>query len=173
MKKFILITLSILTLTGCSFMDNKETKMTTFKSYDDKFQITVPSDWKKASTKGELNSAADFELYNKVAEKYFLALMESKEDIAYSFEQYKTAILAQNEKVYSTTFDEVKDIKIDEHDCNYVEFKTQQLGTNIYMRIYVIETDNYYGQLFIWTTYSQKDKLDEEFDKIISSYKEV
>ena len=41
------------------------------------------------------------------------------------------------------------------------------------MRIYAVETNNYYSQILIWTTYSQKDDVQKEFDNIISSFKEV
>lgn len=41
------------------------------------------------------------------------------------------------------------------------------------MRIYVVETENYYGQILIWTKYSSKDDVKDEFDKIVSSFKEV
>ena len=41
------------------------------------------------------------------------------------------------------------------------------------MRIYAIETDNYYSQILMWTTYSQKEDVQKEFDKIISSFKET
>ena len=102
-----------------------------------------------------------------------IAITEAKADLAMDFEKYQETIFSQNEENYNTKFEEIKDININEKNCKYVEFKTTQETTNIYMRIYAIETDNYYSQILMWTTYSQKEDVQKEFDKIISSFKET
>lgn len=99
--------------------------------------------------------------------------MEAKEDLTWTFDEYKNEIFKQNQELYETTFTDIKEIKLNTNNASYVEFKTVRNNTNIYMRIYAIETTNYYGQLLIWTTYSQKDELNNEFNQMILSFKEI
>lgn len=171
MKKFILVLMSVLLLTGCSNTTKAGSKK--INSYDNKFQITVPSSWDTPTSKGNLNQAANIEIQNSEKQKYMIAITEAKADLAMDFEKYQETIFSQNEENYNTKFEEIKDININGKNCKYVEFKTTQETTNIYMRIYAIETDNYYSQILMWTTYSQKEDVQKEFDKIISSFKEV
>jgi len=178
MKKIILSLISILLITGCNnqnnITDNKiKEEYTKIKSYNEKFEIKVPSDWKQTEEKGELNDSADLEIYEKSSQKYFIALMEAKEDLTWTFDEYKNEIFKQNQELYETTFTDIKEIKLNTNNASYVEFKTVRNNTNIYMRIYAIETTNYYGQLLIWTTYSQKDELNNEFNQMILSFKEI
>lgn len=171
MKKFILVLMSIFLLTGCSDTTKYDSKK--INSYDNKFQITVPSSWDTSPSKGGLNTAANIEIQNSEKQKYMIAITEAKADLTMDFEKYQDTIFSQNEENYNTKFEDVKDININGKNCKYVEFKTTQETTNIYMRIYAIETDNYYNQILMWTTYSQKDEVQKEFDKIISSFKET
>ena len=171
MKKFILVLMSVLLLTGCSNTTKAGSKK--INSYDNKFQITVPSSWDTPTSKGNLNQAANIEIQNSEKQKYMIAITEAKADLAMDFEKYQETIFSQNEENYNTKFEEIKDININGKNCKYVEFKTTQETTNIYMRIYAIETDNYYSQILMWTTYSQKEDVQKEFDKIISSFKET
>lgn len=175
MKKKLLLILTILLLVGCGKkeVNNTTDNLITIKSYDEKFEVTAPDDWTNTLERGELNEAADLEIYNKTDHKYFVALMESKEDITWNFEEYKKFVIEQNEKVYDTTFEEINETTINGKKANYIEFKTTEGNTNIYMRIYLIETDNYYGQLFIWTVYSKRNDLNQEFNKIVESFKEI
>lgn len=170
-KKFLVFICALFLLTGCEFGKTAKEDVT-FNSYNEKFQITADSSWKKTS-KGELNDSADIEIADTRNQKYMIVLMESKEDLSWSYEEYSDFILAQNSTIYSVELDDVKTTKIDGYDVDYVEFMTKPDGINIYMRIYVVETENYYGQILIWTKYSQRNDVKDEFDKIISSFKEI
>lgn len=172
MKKFGLVLMCILVLTGCTSKSTK-TGSKKINSYDNKFQITVPATWTTSKSKGDLNSAANIEVQDSEKQKYMIAITEAKEDLAMDFEKYQETIFNQNEENYNTKFEDIKDININGKSCKYVDFKTTQETANIYMRIYAIETDHYYSQILIWTTYSQKDDVQKEFDNIISSFKEV
>lgn len=175
MKKFLVFICALFLLTGCSLFDSKKepAKDEIFKSYNEKFEVTANSSWKKAATKGELNDSADIEISDAKNQKYMIALMESKEDLTWSYDEYSEFILKQNSTIYGVELKDIKTTKIDGHDVDYVEFMTKPDGINIYMRIYVVETENYYGQILIWTKYSQRDDVKDEFDKIVSSFKEV
>lgn len=174
MKKLFLFICSLFLITGCSlFKNNDEIKDVEFNSYNNKFSVTASSEWKAVSNKGELNDSADIEIADKDSQKYFIALMESKEDITWDYKEYSNFILQQNSTIYDVTLDDIKTTEIDGYNVEYVEFKTQPNGINIYMRIYVVETKNYYGQILIWTKYSQREEVMDEFDKIVSTFREV
>ncbi len=172
MKKVVALFCSLILMTGCSLNlknDNTKVEDKTFDSYNGKFQITANSNW-KATSQGELNENADIEIADDDNQKYLISIMESKEDLDWDYKQYSNYILKQNAEIYETTIEEVKTTKINDYDIDYVELKSSPNGVNIYMRIYVIETKNYYGQILIWTKYSQRNDVKEEFDKIVSSF---
>lgn len=172
MKKRLLLLILILLFTGCSnqkLID--ENKI--IKSYDESFEITVPSNWNVVDNKGDLNDVANIELSNKRNQKYLIAITESKEDLDMSFEEYQETIFTQHESNYDVKLTNKQDTEINGNKAKYVEFKTKFKSTNVYMRIYTIESQNYYSQILIWTTYSQKELVQKEFNKIIDSYKET
>ena len=90
-----------------------------------------------------------------------------------SFEEYQETIFTQHESNYDVKLTNKQDTEINGNKAKYVEFKTKFKSTNIYMRIYTIESQNHYNQILIWTTYSQKELVQKEFNKIINSYKET
>ena len=172
MKKVLgLIICSTLLLTACS--EEKDANIT-YNSYDSNFTITATSGW-SIPTQGTLNDEADLELVDNNNNKYFVALMEAKEDFDWSYEEYATNMLESNAESYGITIDEIQTITIDEHECQYIEFKTTTDNTslNFYTQVYIVETDNYYGQLMTWTIYSQSDEYRDEFIEMVKTFKEV
>ena len=61
-----------------------------------------------------------------------------------------------------------------EKKFSYVEFKSSAPSSsiNLYMHIYIVETQNYYGRLFAWTNYSQRNNYKEEFNNMVKTFKE-
>ena len=103
-----------------------------------------------------------------------MAIMEKKEDFELSYDEYKNYMIKDIEKTYDVTLEEPKTININDKEFSYVEFKSSAPNSsiNLYMYVYIIETDNYFGRLFAWTNYSQRDKFKEEYDKMVISFKE-
>ena len=173
MKKIIIIITAIsLLFVGCSSSGENDSKVI-FNSYDEAFSIETVSSWQNV-TKGELNELANLEIANYDENKYFMALMESKEDFDLSYDEYKDYMISDIEDRYKIQIEEKKDIKIGDYDCIYVEFKSSEEGSsvNFYMQVYIIETKNYYGRLFAWTTYSQRDTYKDEFIKMAQTFVE-
>ena len=173
MKKIlILVTIICGILVGCSTSEESN-KDIVFNSYDDKFSINASFEWQNV-TKGDLNEIANLEIANYDENKYFMAIMESKEDFDLSYNEYKDYMIEDIENRYKIQIDEKKNVKIGDYDCVYVEFKSsdENSSVNFYMQIYIVETKNYYGRLFAWTTYSQRDMYKDEFSHMVSSFKE-
>lgn len=175
MKKiYILFIIFIFLVTGCNTnLESLEDEKVIFSSYDDIFSIETENKWQNV-TKGELNKLANLEIVDYDNNKYFMSLMESKEDFEITYDEYLNNMIKDIENKYKIQLEEIYDIKIGEYDCKYVEFKSavQNSSVNFYMKVYIIETNNYYGRLFAWTTYSQRDIYKEEFDKMALSFKE-
>jgi len=177
MKKilgFMLCTL--LCLTGCVFNTNfnnksSEVKRLTYTSYDNNFIVEVNKGWTSVE-KGTLNDAADLELIDSENDKYFLVLMESKEDFTWTYEEYRDHMFDANAEIYQTTVENIQDIKVGEYNCNFIEFDSNLEGIKFYMQIYIVETDNYYGQILTWTLNSKKDEYRNEFLELVKSFKE-
>lgn len=179
-KIFIVFLLTMLfILPGCNSLEfvEKATKQEEkvdkkyFYTYEDNFKVKVPSTWEEAK-EGDLNSDADMELEGKKIEKYFMILAENKVNFD-SFEFWYDIVLRSNADSYNFESDIVKDTKINGYDTKYAEFDTSFNGVRIYMRIYFIQSENYYSQVFMWSTMDQKEKLQDEFDEIINSFEEV
>ena len=174
MKKILGFMLcALLFLTGCVFENSNEVKKQTYTSYNDKFTVDVNNDWSSVE-KGTLNESADIELADLNDEKYFLALMEEKEDFNWTYEEYRDHMFEVDAKIYGATVNDIQDIKIGEYNCNFIEFNPNldNSALQFYMQIYIIETDNYYGQLLTWTLNSKKDEYRDEFFEIVKTFKE-
>lgn len=175
MKKFLIIFIMLAFVVGCSTKAIiQEEEKVIYNSYDDIFSVEANSKWQNV-TQGELNKLANLEIVDYDNNKYFMALMESKEDFELSYEEYHDHMIEDIEDKYKIKIEEENEIKIGDYNCVYVDFKSSSANSsvNFYMQIYIIETNNYYGRLFIWTTYSQRDIYKEEFNNIVKSFKEV
>lgn len=182
MKKihlFIFLIAILFVLPGCSSLEfvekvtNQEEKIEDkyFYTYDDNFRVKAPNTWVEAKV-GDLNSEADIELNGKEIEKYFMILAENKVNFD-SFDVWYDIVLKNNANSYGFESSIVKDVKINGYEAKYAEFDTSFNGIKIYMRIYFVQSENYYSQVFMWSIMEQKDKLQDEFDEIISSFEEV
>ena len=171
MRKLLgFLALSVFLLTGCGLINNTEKQ--TFNSYNDKFSVMVNNGWQEAE-RGTLNTSADIELADFKNEKFFVALMENKEDFNWTYDEYINNTIEANSNVYPGITESPKlDVKIGEYDCKYVEIKvtTEDSGINTYMQIYYVETENYYGQLLVWTLYSKKDEYKDEFVELVKTF---
>lgn len=171
-KLLVLMVCSILMFSGCG--ENNSKVKQTYTSYNDKFTVMVNSGWQEAE-RGTLNTSADIELADFKNEKFFVALMENKEDFNWTYDEYVNNTIEANSSVYpGITDSEKNDIKIGEYNCKYVELKvtTESSGINTYMQIYYVETENYYGQLLAWTLYSKKDEYRDEFIELVKTFKQ-
>lgn len=177
MKKIIgSIVIVLIIITGCS-LEKKTTEdkneQVIYNSYDEIFSIEANAGWQNV-TKGELNKLANLEIVDYENNKYFMAIMEKKEDFKLSYNEYKEYMLKDIDKAYSIEKYDTKELKLKDQKITYVEFKSSapNSSVNLFMQVYIVETKNYYGRLFAWTNYSQRNKYKEEFSEMVKTFKE-
>lgn len=180
MKKLITLLVVCLTFTllsGCTKVADTVTSITNpeptvIKSEDGIFQAEVPFGW-EAEKKGELNAKAQLEISNTTDDSYFMALMEKKSDFNMDLDGFSKLVIDSNAKAYKVaTTPKLVKTTVGQYNAYSAEFTTTYNSINIHMWIYAIETDNYYGQLFVWTKDSSVTDMQDELTKIVNSFKE-
>lgn len=179
MKKFVIpgsiLVVILCILIGSTFAKNilnKDNVMHT--SYDGLFTIETDDTWQSV-VKSTLHKAANIELANYDTNKYLMALIDKKADLNnIKYEDYTTRMISDIEKTYKIKIEQKNKIRINGKETMYVEFKSTTTNENInfYMKVYMIETKNYYARLFTWTTFGQQDFYKKEFDEIAKKFRE-
>lgn len=173
---FIIGLLGILIYINSTYEDDTITntdKYQEHESYDKTFTISAPKTWKKIEIKNSLNGKAIIELYDEIKNSYLVVLVNKKEDLNEDFNTYKTKVFSQKEEYYQIKITEYKDAEIDNYKAQYIEiYHTNEDSINTYIRSYAFETENYYGQMVIWTLKSNEEEVQVEFDNITKSLEE-
>ena len=139
-------------------------------SYDNLFIIETPKTWQEIENKNSLNEKAILELYNETENAYLVIVVNAKKDLNENFESYKKDVFGQKETYYKTKITKYCDVVIDNYNARYGEiYYTNSDNINTYIRAYAFETNNYYGQLILWTLASNEQIVQEEFNKISES----
>lgn len=154
-------------------VSKSEEKLTVFKSEDNKYQVSASNDWEDAD--GELHPDGDLQINNLKKEKYFLALLESKEDFTdYSLQEYYDDIT----EPFLSSFEnsdqgDVKSVTINGNEALQYTLEGEMDGLNIVYLITIIETPTHYGQLMAWTLKSKWDENKDEYMNLVNSFEEV
>lgn len=145
-----------------------------FKSQDSLFQVEATTDWKDAGT--QLNPAGNLQIYNPQKEKYLLAITESKKDFGgeFTLQQYYDAV---TQPFLSTLADakqgDIKEVTINGNKGMQYKLEGSMDGIKVTYLVTLVETPTHYAQLLIWSLSSKYDKYQEEYTKIINSFKHV
>jgi hypothetical protein len=143
-------------------------------SYDGVFSIKAPNTWSEVKNKNSLNANAVIELKNEIRNAYLVAVVTNKLDVTDTFEIFKSDVFNQKQTHYGITISEYKDVVIDGKNAQYIEFyNTNEDSINTYIRSYAIETKNYYVQIMIWTLKSNENLVQQEFNNIMNTFKEI
>jgi len=143
-------------------------------SYDEIFSIETPNTWEEVETKYSLNKNAVLELYNEKKTSYLVVVVNKKADLTDNFTTYKAKIFKQKESHYKTKISSYHDTIINDRPAQYgVIYYTNSENINTYIRSYPFETNNYFGQIVIWTLASNEENIGKEFDNITTSLKEI
>lgn len=153
--------------------EDKNVKYEKHTSYDGLFSIEAPNTWKEVETKNSLNENAILELEKEDDNAYLVVVINNKKDLNETFAQFKTNVFKQKESVYKKNISKYVDVVIAERPAQYGVIYYTKDNVNTYIRAYAFETENYYGQIVIWTLASNEEKVQDEFDKIVSSIKEI
>lgn len=186
MKKVFLafvLVLSMSLLPGCSIISSvmdvlaeasaKDAEPELIKSASGPFSIEIPAGWEQPK-EGDLNEAANLEAMDSSKELYFMSIMENKADFDLDLVGYRDFVVEYNEEVYGTSFGDPVKTKVGNYDAYAYEFHaTSPDGINTYMRLFVIETENYFGQLYTWTLKSMEAENKEVLGSMVNTFKET
>ncbi|MGZ9584939.1 LptM family lipoprotein [Paenibacillus marinisediminis] len=172
MKKILIFVLTIsmvAILAGCGGKDN----LTVFKSEDNKFQVSASDSWKDAN--GTLHPDSSLQIYNPQKEKYFMAILESKEDFTdFSLQSYYDIVTDSFISSLDTPDQgEVKEVTINGNKALQYTLEGNADNVNVAYLVTVIETPTHYGQLVAWTLKSKWDGYKDEYTNLINSFTEV
>lgn len=166
---FVLAISMVAILAACGGED----KLTVFKSEDNKYQVSASNSWKDAGD--TLNPEAGLQINNLKDEKYFIALLEPKEDFTdFSLQQYYDAIT----EPFLSALDapnqgNVEEVTINGNKALQYTLEASIDNINIVYLVAVIETPTDYGQLMAWTIKSKWDDNKDEYMELINSFKEA
>lgn len=156
------------------YVDSQDDDPTTFDNYvyshDYDFSIGILDGFDEAY-EGELNDSADIELYNDSNSTYLIVLGDSKLDYTLPYADFKEGRVASIEEIYDVTLGDFNKIDYAYGNMEYTDFSLVEDGLALSMRYYLFETDNYYGQILVWTVNSNKAYLDE-VDRMATSLAE-
>lgn len=173
MKRILSFILAISMVTILAACGGGEEKLTVFKSVDNNYQVSASSSWKDAE--GALHPESDLEIYNPAKEKYFMALLESKEDFTdFSLQDYYDVVTEPFiSSVEAPNQGDVKEVTINGNKALQYTLEGTIDGLNIVYLVTIIETPTHYGQLMTWTLKSKWDGYKDEYTALINSFKEV
>ena len=179
---FIALSIFILTkVTENAKKDNEEENIEEVEekyrnhiSYDNKFSIDAPVQYKEISEKHSLNAKGVIELNNEEKAAYVLVVPTSKVNLKKNFKTFRNESFKQKETFYKTKITNYEKLTIDDHDAEYGEiYYTSETGVNTYIRAYVVETDNYFVQMVLWTVADNESLVQDDFDLIASTFREL
>ena len=146
------------------------------KSYDGKFHIEFPVEWKSSKEKNELNENSNLEAINSKNGICFIMFSKSKEEANnINLNEYNESILnnLKEENIVSN-----KQVNINNKTMHITEFNSYYENMLIHYILYTLETENYFHQImvaFINNNYDIK-KYKKQFNiinNILSTLKEI
>lgn len=174
----MLLLLSACTLVGCAAIPADlvtagltPAKAPIFHERKGIFEIELPQGWVIAE-QGELNEEAELEMKNRRDSMYIAALMENKEDLAMSFDEYAAQASKDLQEAYGVTLGEPARTTVGSRDARLFEFESEMDKTRFHMWSYAIETEHYYGRIMGWTLKSLADSNAEEIKRLVQTFKE-
>lgn len=171
-KKIILILIAVIFIIVLfAFKDSIRflfLKSKTILSYDETFEMYLTKGWEKTS-KGKLNEEADIEIKNDSKDMYLIAIIDDIDGTNLTFQDYVDVVVYSMETGYKVKIPEVKS----DGNYKYFDFEYTEGKEKVYMCIYVINTDNYVGQIAIWSSAENRDEVQKEIENgIIDRIKE-
>lgn len=191
MKKFLsvvaILMLLSMCLVGCSNNGNGEDTTTTsgeeskaegnnnadtqtLASADGKFEVTADSSWKAMT--GELNDEAEIEIADVTSERYIIALMEKKADLALTLDEYTDLIVSQmSTNITDANASEKEAVTINGNNGYLTKVEGTVDIVKITYWVYTIENDEYLGQVIGWTLNSKADENEQSIKDVINTFK--
>jgi hypothetical protein len=142
------------------------------KSYDGRFQVTVPGGWQEDNT---LHDDADLEVAHRSSRMYLIVLAESKEDFDNMTLQQHSDITRNGLKESVTLEQETGPVAltIDGHKALQYEIRATTQNTKIVYLHTTLETPTYFYQILAWTIPSRFKIDPETIKKVTETFHEI
>lgn len=150
------------------------------------FNLSYPSSYSKVFN---LNESASIQLSNIVQDKYLIVIQEEKEalkslqvnfaNIDEAAEFYSKNIISSIPENKNKKISSYRHFKINGYNATEltidgdVEVDEDGKFLTIAYKFVLAETPNYYYQFLFWSDVNKREKYNEEFEKILSSFKET
>ena len=175
MKKILIFVLAfsmIAILAACSDEKEKDS-LTVFKSEDNKFQVSASNSWEDAE--GMLHPDSEIQIHNSQKEKYFITLLESKEDFTDTSLQTYYDLVSEPfiSSLDNSKQGDVKEVTINGNKALQYTLEGSVDNVSVTYLVTIIETPTHYGQLMAWTLNSKWDEYKDEYTSLTNSFKEV
>ena len=168
----LILVLVLCLLTGCGPVSgDKEITYSAVNSKNDEFTVTIPSTWK--SLPGELNDNGDLELSNEKSTHFILGMVISGEDYSGTLEEYKETAAENIGGTYNLTLEEPDSTEVAGYPAYRFEFETKVDNLNVFFRVYVLRTENYFADLYTWSVASLKEEEKDVILGILNSLEEA
>ena len=140
------------------------------KSYDKKFEIKFPNNWRLSKEKNELNENSNLEITNNEKGLCLIMFSKNKKELNNitldEYNQNTVNGIKENNVIVSSKKNIIhkKEVYVTEFYSNYKE-------VDVHYFIYVLETENYYHQFMI--AYMGNKNYSNNINRIISTLKEI
>ena len=151
--------------------EEEKNKKTSFLCSNQKIKIETPLSWAEYNEE-KMNEDSCLELIGNANEKILLIISEEKKQFD-GFNSWFNVVYGTAKKSYGLEDNQVR--RSDEGGLNtrFIEKELNSEGTDIYLQLYFMETNNYYNQVLIWTEAKNKDLYSAEFRDIAYSLREI
>ena len=155
-------------LNGCGFGSKSQVEQTIY-SEDGLFSVTIPKGWVQV-TDYSLNDIADLQALKYFGSQYFVAFMENKDDLEYTFDEWMEYVIEE----YLASFDEVdisdsNEILIDNQPAKQFEIKGTIDRTKVTILATYINGENHFAQVLAWSLRSKYQSSVNDLKAITNS----
>ncbi|MCL1867885.1 MAG: hypothetical protein FWF72_02900 [Paludibacter sp.] len=167
--------MSVTLLHGCGFENNRRhdsnNQKHTIYSKDSLFSITLPKGWIEI-TDHSLNDDADLQAQKRLAMQYVVVLIDAKEDLDYTFEEWRKHVTDHSlDAMDNASISDGEEIVIDGQPAKQYEIQATSESVKIRLLATYIDGKNHFCQIVAFTSPSQYKSAVEEFNAITRSIK--
>ncbi len=151
---------------------NSSTSTVEIKSDDEKYSLTIPSNWKKSN---DLHEDSIIGALNGAKEQYAIVLNESTQDFkdGFTLKEYFDVIKENmSDTIEGTQWSTETDTIIDGNPAIYIEVSGTIDNMKAMYYIYLVKTSDSFNQILGWTLLSKADSNRQIITDTLKSFKE-
>ena len=152
--------------------EEETSKKLTFLCSNQKIKIETPNSWSEYKEEKQMNDDSCVELIGTEKDKVLLIISEEKNKFN-GFNSWFDIVYGTAKKSYDLDDNMVRRSDEGGKNTRFIEKELNADGTDVYLQLYFMETNNYYNQVLMWTEAKSKDLFSSEFRDIAYSLQEI